>query len=98
MTSFRFPADLIDLKRRQIRAYNQLAQHPAAGAAELRRELIRLSCLIISHPYWAERGWSTPGRVELSRVAESGPEGVREVSVRWSGEEFVVSELGARSS
>ncbi|MFD3549186.1 hypothetical protein ACFWUW_26885 [Streptomyces sp. NPDC058655] len=49
--SFRFPDDLISLKRQQIRAYNQLALRPAVGAAELRRELIRLSCLISSHPY-----------------------------------------------
>ncbi len=98
MTSFRFPADLISLKRQQTRAYNQLALRPTVGAAELRRELIRLSCLISSHPYWAERGWSTAGRIELFRAAESGPEGVRELSVRWSGEEFVVAEPGARSS
>ncbi|MEV6734555.1 MULTISPECIES: hypothetical protein [unclassified Streptomyces] len=98
MTPFRFPADLISLKRQQIRAYNELALRPTVGAAELRRELIRLSCPISSHPYWAERGWSTAGRVELFRAAESGPEGVREVSVRWSGEEFVVAEPGTRSS
>ncbi|MFF3788308.1 hypothetical protein [Streptomyces sp. NPDC001933] len=65
---------------------------PAVGAAELRRELIRLSCLISSHPYWAGRGWSMAGRVELVRAARSGPDGVREVVVRWTGEEFVVTE------
>ncbi|MEV6733736.1 hypothetical protein [Streptomyces sp. NPDC051364] len=72
---FRFPADLISLKRQQIRAYNQLALRPTVAAAELRRELIRLSCLISSHPYWAERCWSTAGRIELFRAAESGPDG-----------------------
>ncbi|MFG2394976.1 hypothetical protein ACGFYF_39820 [Streptomyces lavendulae] len=95
--SFRFPADLISLKRRQIRTYNLLALRPTAGAAELRRELIRLSRLISSHPYWAERGWCTAGRVELFRAAESGPDGVRELSVRWSGTEFVVTDPGTRS-
>lgn len=65
------------IRRRQIRIYNQLALRPAVGAAELRRELIRLSCLISSHPYWAEHGWSVAGRVELFRAAESGPDGVR---------------------
>ncbi|MFD7096404.1 hypothetical protein [Streptomyces xanthophaeus] len=95
--SFRFPDDLISLKRQEIRTYNQLALRPTTGAAELRRELIRLSCLISSHPYWAERGWSTAGRIELFRAAECGPEGVRELSVRWNGEEFVVTEPGTRS-
>ncbi|MET8747518.1 hypothetical protein [Streptomyces sp. NPDC004728] len=75
MTSFRFPDDLISLRRRQIRTYNQLALRPAVGAAELRRELIRLSCRISSHPYWAGRGWSMAGRVELVRAARSGPDG-----------------------
>ncbi|MEW2373381.1 hypothetical protein AB0940_29015 [Streptomyces sp. NPDC006656] len=98
MTSFRFPSDLIDLKRQQIRAYNQLALRPTTGAAELRRELIRLSCLITAHPYWAQHGWSTAGRIELVRAAESGPEGIREVGVRWGGDEFVVAEPGAWSS
>ncbi|MFB7216330.1 hypothetical protein [Streptomyces sp. NPDC056255] len=92
MASFRFPDDLIALRRRQIRVYNRLALRPAVGAAELRRELIRLSCLISAHPYWAGRGWSLAGRVELVRAARSGPDGVREVVVRWTGEEFVVTE------
>ncbi|MDJ0382329.1 hypothetical protein [Streptomyces sp. G-G2] len=96
MTPFRFPDDLISLKRRQVRAYHQLALRPAVGAAELRRELIRLSCLISSHPYWAERGWSSAGRIELFRAAESGPDGVRGLVVRWNGEEFIVAEQEAR--
>ncbi|MFI5985154.1 hypothetical protein ACIBEA_30335 [Streptomyces sp. NPDC051555] len=37
------------LKRRQTRVYNALAVRPALGVAELRRELIRLSCLISAH-------------------------------------------------
>ncbi|MFB8038911.1 hypothetical protein ACFC5Z_39635 [Streptomyces sp. NPDC056004] len=65
---------------------------PTAGRRELRRELIRLSCLISAHPYWAGRGWSLAGRVELVRAARSGPDGVREVVVRWTGAEFVVTE------
>ncbi|MFF2902261.1 hypothetical protein [Streptomyces sp. NPDC057966] len=63
---------------------------PDVGAAELRRALIRLSCLISAHPYWAEHGWSTTGRVELVRAARSGPDGVRELVMHWNGEEFVV--------
>ncbi|MFC9756220.1 hypothetical protein [Streptomyces sp. NPDC056921] len=92
MTSFRFPDDLISLRRRQVRVYNRLALRPDGGAVELRRELIRLSCLISAHPYWAGRGWSMAGRVELVRAARSGPDGVREVVVRWTGEGFVVTE------
>jgi hypothetical protein len=85
-------------KRRQIRIYNRLALRPAAGAAELRRELIRLSCVISTHPYWAERSWSMVGQVELVRAAQSGPDGVRELVVRCTGQEFVVTEPGAWSS
>ncbi|MER5618215.1 hypothetical protein [Streptomyces sp. NPDC002215] len=87
MASFRFPNDLISLRRRQIRVYNRLALRPAVGAAELRRELIRLSCLISSHPYWAGRGWNMAGQ-----AARSGPDGVRELVVRWTGKEFVATD------
>ncbi|MET8747562.1 hypothetical protein [Streptomyces sp. NPDC004728] len=59
--------------------------------AELRRALIRPSCLISARPYWVERGWSMVGRVELFRAAGSGPDGVRELVVRWNGEAFVVT-------
>ncbi|MER6256291.1 hypothetical protein ABT224_33570 [Streptomyces sp. NPDC001584] len=97
MTSFRFPADLIELKRQQIRACNRLAVKPAQGASELRRELIRVSCLISSHGYWSEHGWSTAGRVELRRAAETGPDGVRELMVQYVDGEFVVTEPGPRS-
>ncbi|MFE7112014.1 hypothetical protein ACFU98_30900 [Streptomyces sp. NPDC057575] len=50
-----------------------------------------LSCLISTHPYWAERGWSLVGRVELFLASGSGPDGVRELVVRWNGEDFVVT-------
>ncbi|MFE3146024.1 hypothetical protein ACFXJ6_05095 [Streptomyces sp. NPDC059218] len=63
---------------------------PDVGAAELRRALIRLSCLISAHPYWVEHGWSMTGRVELVRAARSGPDGVRELVMHGNGEEFVV--------
>ncbi|MEU0632773.1 hypothetical protein [Streptomyces sp. NPDC005989] len=67
------------------------ALRPAVEVAELRRVLIRLSCLISTHPYWVERGWSMVGRVELFRAAGNGPDGVRELVVRWNGEAFVVT-------
>ncbi|MGP3691019.1 hypothetical protein ACTVZO_41200 [Streptomyces sp. IBSNAI002] len=69
-----FPPDLVALKRRQIRIYNRLVTQPALGTAELRRELIRTFCRISSHPYWAEHGCGTAGRVELYRAAEARPE------------------------
>ncbi|MFK0017069.1 hypothetical protein [Streptomyces sp. NPDC091027] len=78
MAHFHFPDDLIALQREQIRIYRQLAQQPALHTAELRRTLIRLSCLISAHPYWERRGWSTAGRVELRRAAENGLDSVPE--------------------
>ncbi|MET9466102.1 hypothetical protein ABZY44_15155 [Streptomyces sp. NPDC006544] len=72
MAHFPFPDDLVTLKRQQIRIYGRLALQPALGTAELRRELIRLSCLISSHPYWEQGGWSTAGQVELHRAASAG--------------------------
>ncbi|WP_327310036.1 hypothetical protein OG730_43490 (plasmid) [Streptomyces sp. NBC_01298] len=78
MSHFPFPADLVALQREQLRIYRQLALQPALHTAELRRALIRLSCLISAHPYWEQRGWSTAGRVELRRAAEDGLDAVRE--------------------
>ena len=73
-----------------------LALRPDVGAAEPRRALIRLSCLISAHPYWAEHGWTMAGRVELVRAARGGPDGVRELVMHWNGEEFVV--IGPKAS
>ncbi|MFF1414055.1 hypothetical protein ACFVX6_30395 [Streptomyces sp. NPDC058289] len=79
MPHFPFPDDLVALQREQIRTYRALALQPALHTAVLRRELIRLSCLISAHPYWEQRGWSTTGRVELRRTAEKAlDEAVRE--------------------
>ncbi|MBT2467708.1 hypothetical protein J7E97_07450 [Streptomyces sp. ISL-66] len=78
MAHFPFPDDLVSLKRQQIRIYGRLALQPALGTAELRRELIRLSCLISSHPYWERGGWSTAGQVELHRAASTGLISARE--------------------
>lgn len=86
MPHFHFPDDLVSLKQDQIRIYRRLARQPALDTAGLRRELIRLSCLISAHPFWEQRGWSTAGRVELHQAAEDGLDVVRELA------------LGARSS
>ncbi|MFB0631636.1 hypothetical protein [Streptomyces sp. AB3(2024)] len=86
MPHFHFPDGLVALKQDQIRIYRRLALQPALDTAVLRRELIRLSCLISAHPYWEQRGRSTAGRVELQQAAEAGLDAVREPV------------LGARSS
>lgn len=78
MPYFPFPDDLVALMREQIRIYRQLALHPTLHTAELRRALIRLSCLISAHPYWEQRGWSTAGRVELRRAAEDALDAVQD--------------------
>ncbi|WP_371096945.1 hypothetical protein [Streptomyces sanglieri] len=69
---------------------------PDVRGAELRRDLIRLFCLFSAPPYWAERGRSLEGRIELSRAAQSEPDGVQELLVRWNGEEFIVTEPEAQ--
>ncbi|CAM5666447.1 hypothetical protein SAVIM338S_06912 [Streptomyces avidinii] len=78
MAHFPFPDDLVSLKRQQIEIYRRLSVQPDVGTAELRRELIRFSCLISSHPYWEQGGWSTAGQVELRRAASTEPSGARE--------------------
>ncbi|WP_411103816.1 hypothetical protein [Streptomyces sp. cmx-4-9] len=78
MKSFPFPDDLIQLQQQWTATYRRLADladRPGHGAAELRRELIVLSCRISAHPYWEASGWSTAGRVELRRAAEAAASG-----------------------
>ncbi|MDD9383115.1 hypothetical protein M8Z33_42015 [Streptomyces sp. ZAF1911] len=82
MPHFHFPDDLIALKQDQIRIYRRLALQPALDTSGLRRELIRLSCLISAHPYWEQRGWSTAGQVELHQAAEAGLDTMREPALR----------------
>ena len=79
MTSFPFPDNLIDLKRRQLSTYHRLAQS-APGTARLRRDLIRLIRLIDSHPNW-HGSWSTAGRMELHHVAVAARPADRESDV-----------------
>ncbi|MFB7919250.1 hypothetical protein [Streptomyces sp. NPDC056061] len=80
MTSFPFPDDLVDIKRRQLSTYHRLTQ-PAPDTARLRRELIRLIRLIDSHPYW-QGGWSTAGRMELHHAATAARATNREPDAR----------------
>ncbi|MFE1877322.1 hypothetical protein ACFW9N_41840 [Streptomyces sp. NPDC059496] len=51
--SFRFPHDLVSLKRRQIRVYNQLALRPTVGGAELRRDQLNAAQLAALGVDWA---------------------------------------------
>ncbi|MCX4547187.1 hypothetical protein [Streptomyces sp. NBC_01565] len=87
-----FPDDLLRLQHDWTRTYNRLAYRPATGAAELRAGLFALTVRIDSHPHWRTAGWSREGRTRLWKAAQEGPGGVREVSVRWVGGEFVVTE------
>ncbi|MFD3808967.1 hypothetical protein ACFWTC_36645 [Streptomyces sp. NPDC058619] len=88
--SDRFPPDLVALQQAWMRLYNRLAGHPGAGAAELRAELLRLSCRIGDHPYWADGDPGRVGRTRLWRAAQDAPGGEPEVVVRLIGGRFVV--------
>ncbi|MGW7102868.1 hypothetical protein [Streptomyces sp. NPDC054838] len=98
MRRFPFPDDLIRLQQRWTRTYNLLAVGPVRGGAELRRELIRMSCEISAHPYWRAGGYNAVRRVELRRAAETAPGGERELVVRYVDGAFTVSDPGRRSS
>ncbi|WP_406368162.1 hypothetical protein [Streptomyces sp. NBC_01546] len=92
MKSFPFPDDLIKLQQQWTAAYQRLADRPGQGGAELRRELIVLSCRISAYPYWEGSGWSTAGRVELRQAAEAAD---RAAGHRRGG--FAAAGPGARS-
>lgn len=92
MESFPFPDDLIQLQQRWTRTYNLLAMRPERGGAELRRQLIRLSCRISAHPFWLRGGYSGVRRVELRRAAEAASGGERELVVRYVDGTFEVSD------
>ncbi|MEV6683959.1 hypothetical protein AB0N28_01170 [Streptomyces sp. NPDC051130] len=98
MAPLPFPDDLIRLQQRWTRTYNLLAVQPERGGAELRRELIRLSCLISAHPFWRAGAYSAVRRVELRRAAEHASGGEPEVVVRYIDGAFTVSDPGARPS
>ncbi|MEU6896274.1 hypothetical protein ABZ934_31940 [Streptomyces sp. NPDC046557] len=73
-----------------------LAVRPERGGAELRRELIRLSCEISGHPFWRAGGYSAVRRVELRRAAETASGGEPELVVRYADGTFTVSHPGKR--
>ncbi|MFD3809180.1 hypothetical protein ACFWSF_38690 [Streptomyces sp. NPDC058611] len=95
--SDRFPPEPIALQQAWIRLYNRLARRPCAGAAELRAELLRLSCRIGEHPYWGDGDPGRVGRTRLWRAAQDAPGGGPEAVVRLVGGRFVVKpEEGGR--
>ncbi|MEU6895903.1 hypothetical protein ABZ934_29910 [Streptomyces sp. NPDC046557] len=96
MESLPFPDDLIHLQQQWTRTYNLLAVRPERGGAELRRELIGLSCRISSHPFWRAGGYSAVRRGELRRAAETAVGGEPELAVRYADGAFTVSHPGAR--
>ncbi|WP_206308886.1 hypothetical protein [Streptomyces sp. A1136] len=98
MASLRFPDDLIHLQQQWTRTYNLLAVGQEKGAAELRRELIGLSCLISGLPFWRAGGYSAVRRVELRRAAEAAAGGEQQFVVRYTDGTFTVSDPGPRPS
>ncbi|MGW7099722.1 hypothetical protein [Streptomyces sp. NPDC054838] len=98
MAPLLFPDDLIHLQQQWTRTYNLLAVRPERGGAELRRELIRLSCLISGHPLWRAGGYSAVRRVELRRAAEIAVGGEQQLVVHYADGTFTVSDPGARPS
>ncbi|MFD4740168.1 hypothetical protein ACFWNQ_22760 [Streptomyces virginiae] len=69
---FRFPEDLITLRRAWQQTYAELAQAPTgAGTTALRRRLITLSGTLCTHPHWATpTAWRTGG-IELRRATHT---------------------------
>ncbi|MFI5863697.1 hypothetical protein [Streptomyces sp. NPDC051546] len=72
MQYIRFPDDLLALATAWLCTYEAMAVLPAGTGTSLhRRQLIRLSCAISAHPFWAMPGRSTAARVELLRQARA---------------------------
>ncbi|MER5758908.1 hypothetical protein [Streptomyces sp. NPDC002082] len=72
MQFIRFPDDLLALQSAWLRTYEAMAGMPVGKGTSLhRRQLIRLSCAIEAHPFWATGGRSMAARVELRRQARA---------------------------
>ncbi|WP_314249774.1 hypothetical protein [Streptomyces sp. DSM 40907] len=91
-----FPDGLIKLKQQQIHTFNRLALQSAAGTAELRSELTRLSCLIGSHPHWQGEPMTGRARSELHHQAAAAPGGEPELVVEYRDGAFTVHTPAAR--
>lgn len=96
MAPLPFPDDLIRLQQQWTRTYNLLAVRAEQGGAELRRELVRLSCEISGHLFWSAHEYSAVRRVELRRAAETAPGGEQERVVHYTDGAFTVSDPAAR--
>jgi hypothetical protein len=77
-TTHTFPADLLGAQRDWYAVYRQLAgTRHTTQTTVLRRELLRLSVRISTHPYWAALSGGVPAaRMELKQAAwsEADPE------------------------
>ncbi|MEH0448654.1 MULTISPECIES: hypothetical protein [unclassified Streptomyces] len=65
------PADLTEALEDWHTTYRRLAAHPCSA---LRRRLIRLSCDVLSHPYWGG-GRSAAARAALFAAGRGGGSG-----------------------
>ncbi|WP_328929933.1 hypothetical protein OG429_38725 [Streptomyces sp. NBC_00190] len=90
MAQTRFPEDLIQLKRQEIRSFNRLVRRPETETTELRSELTRLSCLIGSHPHWQSEPLNGRARSDLHHQAVATPGGEPELVVEYRDGKFVV--------
>ncbi len=71
MTSYAFPDDLLEAQRDWYAVYHRLAgARHTAQTTVLRRQLLRLSVQISTHPYWAALSGGAPAaRMELKQAA-----------------------------
>ncbi len=71
-----FPDDLMEAQRSWYAVYRRLAMtHHMAQTTVLRRELLRLSVRISTHPYWAGLAGGVPAaRMALKQAAWSEAE------------------------
>ncbi|MGW7352895.1 hypothetical protein [Streptomyces sp. Z26] len=73
MTTHAFPADLVQAQRDWYATYRRLADSHGTQTAVLRRELLRLSVRITTHPYWTTLPDAPAARMELKQTAWGTP-------------------------
>ncbi|AXK37065.1 hypothetical protein DVA86_03735 [Streptomyces armeniacus] len=70
-TTHAFPAELVQAQRDWYTTYRRLADAHGTQTAVLRRELLRLSVRITTHPYWTTLPDAPAARMELKQTAWS---------------------------
>ncbi|MER7651858.1 MULTISPECIES: hypothetical protein [Streptomyces] len=67
-----YPDDLLEAQQALHRTYEALAASHPRHTTALRRDLLRLSTVVLWHPFWsAFPGSSSAARVQLRRQARS---------------------------